>query len=216
MKRFALLLLTLFMGITTATARIQLDLETGAAFSVYNDARIPNSSEFSKFSFTEDLSSDAVMFFRTTLHYPINDRHRLSLLYAPLSIKPNGKFESDVLFQGETFPAGTDINALYRFDSYRLMYRYFFRNQNRLCRAIGLTVKLRDAEIKLTTADRSATKKNKGFVPIINFLLAHNVASNVDLILDGDALFSPFGRAADVLMAVNVRIVDRFTKSSAK
>jgi hypothetical protein len=211
MKKTVIILSLLFLGITASYARLQLDLETGAAISGYNDVRIPNNSEYTKLSFTDDLKSDTVPFFRANLHYRLHERHRLSLLYAPLTIKPTGTVNRDVVYQDEIFPAGEEIEAIYRFDSYRLQYRYYFRNQNRIFKAIGLTVKLRHAEIKIESEQRSATKKDTGFVPIINFLLSHNLSPDFELVLDGEALFSPYGRAADVLFSLNYLLNDRFT-----
>ncbi|MEZ5198339.1 MAG: hypothetical protein R2764_18705 [Bacteroidales bacterium] len=51
-------------------------------------------------------------------------------------------------------------------------------------------------------------KTNVGFVPIINFRLFWSIGDNFGLLLDGDALAAPQGRAEDVLIAATYTISD--------
>ena len=107
----------------------------------------------------------------------------------------------DVKFMGKTFIAGQRIDAMYRFDSYRLQYLYRFPNQKSILRALGVSLKLRDAEISLENDDEYATKTNTGFVPLIGFELGYDISDDFGVILKGEGLASKFGRAEDVLLA---------------
>lgn len=208
-----LLLTIILVAASFIHGQLEFDLEAGIAFTSYNDARIPNDkdADSDKFSFTDDLETDPVFASRIAAHYYIAEQHRLSLLYAPFRVEPSGTFDRDINFQGKEFHKGVPIDGVYRFDSYRLQYRYYFRDQSKIYRGIGLTAKIRDAEILLKDDDKEAVKTNTGFVPIINFLLVRNLSQGIDIFMDGDALFSPFGRAADVLLGISFDFDERYT-----
>lgn len=209
MKRTFLLLALIAIG-GMMYAQLSLDLETGMAFSGYNDLRIPNapSDNSTMFSFTDDLESDPVIYGRLNLHYAISPRHEVSLLAAPLKIRPTGTLDFDVNFMGETFEAGEKIDAVYKFNSFRLQYLYRFKNQNIGIRAIGLSLKVRDAVISLENDDYYAEKTDLGFVPLIGFEFGYDFTEEFAVLLKGEALGSKFGRAEDVLLALLYNIND--------
>lgn len=211
--KHTLLLITLLAFAGLAFAELSLDLETGLAFSGYNDVRIPNNATQTQFSFTDDLDSDPVMYGRANLHWLITPRHELSLLVSPLTVKPQGILDRDVIFQNETFAAGKEIDAVYRFNSYRLQYLYRFKNPNIIIRAIGASVKVRDAVISLKNEDLYAEKKDLGFVPLIGFEFGYDFSDELGILLKGEALASPTGegRAEDVLLALKYNIDDRYS-----
>ncbi|UCE20451.1 MAG: hypothetical protein JSV84_08990 [Gemmatimonadota bacterium] len=188
---------------SSSCARWHFDIETGVVLPGYNDVRIPNETG-TLFSLTEELETDPKPFFRTKVTYPINDRHSLTILAAPLRLHAEGQANRPVKFEEEEFPANTSLTAKYRFDSYRLTYRYDFHRSENLQSGIGFTAKIRDASISLEGDDKKAEKKNTGFVPLINFRLHWTFAKKLSLVLDGDALAAPQGqgRAEDVLLAV--------------
>ncbi|MBW6515907.1 MAG: hypothetical protein K0B81_04725 [Candidatus Cloacimonetes bacterium] len=199
------ILLTWLFLITFATAGyafLSADIESGIFIPGYNDVRIPGKGDATKFSLTEELDAGIGFYYRLNLHYRFKERHRFSLLYAPLTIEPEGELDRDISFQGEVFEAGEKLSAIYRFDSYRLQYRYYFRNQDRIIKGVGLTLKVRDAEISIQSEEQSATKLDTGVVPLINFHLGYTITPRITLDMDGEALFSPYGRAADVLLAL--------------
>ncbi len=74
---------------------------------------------------------------------------------------------------------------------------------------LGLTAKIRDAEIALNSQGLAASKTNVGFVPIINFRLNWKINEKIGLLLEGDALAAPQGRAEDVLIAGIYKFSDR-------
>lgn len=202
---------SLAFGQGLADPKFSLDLETGAAFSGYNDLRIPNNEPNTMFSFVDDLTSKPVLYGRANLHYKITPRHEISLLASPLTIRPTGTLDFPVIFMGENFEAGKKIDAVYRFNSYRLQYLYRFKNQNIGIRAIGLSGKVRDAVISLENDEKYAEKTDLGFVPLIGFEFGYDFTYDLAIILKGEALASPFGRAEDVLLALDYDINDRYS-----
>ncbi len=201
----ALFFLLAFVTVFPAQAQWELDIETGAIFSGYNDVRIPGAGG-TRFSLTEELTIDPSVFFRARLFYDFNPRHHVGILIAPLSLSSTGQLDRDLIFQDETFAAGTPLDATYRFNSYRLIYRYDFLRVERFELGIGFTAKIRDAEISVRGDGREGIKTNVGFVPILHFRVLWHMSDKLGFFLDGDALAAPQGRAEDVFVALTYKI----------
>jgi hypothetical protein len=208
-RPFLLILLALLAGsMTPCHAQPQVELETGLVFSGYNDVRIPGEGG-TLFSLSEELETDPSSFFRLSFRYAIGKKHHLGLLVAPLRLEAGGSLDRSVLYMDQEFPAGAQLRSRYRFDSYRLTYRYDFRTSGDLHAGLGLTAKIRDASISLEGAGRRAEKTNTGFVPLINFRLHWAFARELGFLMEGDALAAPQGRAEDVLVALSYRYRER-------
>lgn len=192
-----------------ARSQARIGLEAGLVFTGYNDVRIPG-DEGTFFSMKDDLVPEATFFYRVTAGYTINSRHTLTLLYAPLKVRSEGSKAEDILFEGVVFPANSELEGTYVFNSYRLTYRYDIVKKPRVEFGLGFTAKIRDAKIALSSPGLSSEKTNVGFVPIINFRLLWNVAGRFGLLLYGDALAAPQGRAEDVLVAATYQLSDCF------
>lgn len=203
-----LLLLLLAIPGREILAQVSVDIESGAVFSGYNDVRIPGDGG-TLFSLSEELQTDPSGYFRLRMFYDFNDRHHLGALFAPLTVHPTGQLDRPLIFEGVTFPAGTPLEATYRFNSYRLIYRYDFVRKERVEFGLGFTAKIRDAEISVRGNGLEGKKTNVGFVPILHFRLLWKVSAPFALLVDGDALAAPQGRAEDVLAALTTRISDR-------
>jgi len=200
-RLLAALIIALLLAPATASATWFAETETGLAVTGYNDVAIPG-DDGTRFSLSEDLEADPAWYVRLRLGKTIAQRHTILLLAAPLTIYSEGSFDEDVTYDDTTFKRGETVRARYRFDSYRLTYRYdFLLDPVEL--GAGLTGKIRDAAISLDGAEY-AEFTNTGFVPLVNFRLYWNFASVAGLLLEGDALAGPQGRAEDVLAAVTV------------
>ncbi len=193
-------LFLIFFFKTSVKAQAIIDFETGLVFAGYNDVRIPG-DQGTLFSLKDDLIPKTEFFYRIRLNYIIKSRHALSLLYAPLETQSEGSLTNDIFFEGVVFPANTELNGTYKFNSYRLTYRYDFIQKPRLEFGLGLTAKIRDAKIALSSSGLVSEKTNVGFVPIINFRLLWKIDDKFGLLLYGDALAAPQGRAEDILIA---------------
>ena len=186
------------------------DGETGGAFSGYNNVQIPRDTG-TAFSLSKDLDSDSTFFFRLRLGIQLGKRHTISVFAAPLTIKAAGSVDTPILFFEEDFPADVPLTAVYRFNSYRLTYRYDLVRKERLRLGVGFTAKIRDAAIRVEGDGKESEKKNVGFVPLINFRLEWFFAKKLSLLLEGDALAAPQGqgRAEDVLLAIRLHLSDK-------
>jgi hypothetical protein len=214
MKNKILLSATCFLfilsfNVLSLNGQASFDLETGAVGTGYNNVRIPG-DQGTLFSLKDDLISKTEAFFRLRVNYTIKSRHTLSLLYAPLETVSNGSLPYDIFFEGATFPANTDLTGTYKFNSYRFTYRYEIVLKPKFEFGLGFTAKIRDAKIALASSELESEKTNVGFVPIINFRMLWKPYEKFGILLEGDALAAPQGRAEDVLIAATYRLSDHF------
>ncbi len=210
MKRFYCLLVLALAA--PAVAGWSVDIEAGPVFSGYNDVRIPGNTG-TLFSLTDDLQARIAFGPRVRVNKTFGDRHWVSVLAAPLRVESRGTLNRDVFFAGKLFPASeNELKGLYRFDSYRLTYRYGLVRARRFSFDLGLTAKIRDAEIRMeyvSESDSGASKTNTGFVPIVSFRADWQLGPRLGLVLDGDALAAPQGRAEDVTAALRIGFGNR-------
>jgi hypothetical protein len=203
----AFLVLCITAEATRARAGVEADIETGVLFVGRNDTRIPGAGG-TKLSLVNDLSTTPAPFVRVRFGYRIADRHLITLLYAPLQLNARGSVDREVVFAGGTFPAGIPLLAVYRFDSYRLTYRYSIVRHEGLDVAAGFTAKIRDAETSLYGTE-ARRKTNTGFVPLLNVHVAWRPNNGpFGIVFDADALAAPQGRAEDIMLAATWAVRD--------
>jgi hypothetical protein len=188
------------------------DAEGGYVWPSYIDVRIPNETG-TLFSLTDDLPAESRLVYRLRLGYQFHPKHSLSVLFAPLSLDAQGSVDKDISFNGDFFPANTDLEAFYMFNSYRLTYRFDFINSKKWKVGLGFTAKIRDAEVSLKDEEKRSSNTDVGFVPLLNVRVEWMFIKKMGLLLEGDALVSPGGqgRAEDVLLALMYRINDSFS-----
>lgn len=193
-----------------AQTRWWLDLEGGLVTGTpYNDVRIPGSGG-TKFSLPDELNLQGQGFYRLRAGVTLNDRHVITALYAPLTATYTGAFDREILYNGARFAPDETVEARYRFNSYRLTYRYEFIRSSRLRLGVGLTAKIRDAAIRLQSAGQSSEYPNVGFVPLVNFYLGWQpTGGRLMLLLEGDALASKQGRAEDIFAGLAYRLTPK-------
>lgn len=187
-----------------------VDVENGAVLSGYNDVQVPGDTG-TLFSFSEELKTDPAYFLRLRLGYQWKSRHNLSILVAPLKLKTAGSLDRPLFFFEELFPAGTELRGSYKFNSYRLTYRYDFIRKDRWRLGVGLTAKIRDAAIKIEGGGLSSTKTNMGFVPLIHLRIFWQIHDRWGLLLEGDGAVARQGRAEDFLLAVEWKAKDNLS-----
>ena len=203
-KWFAVLLIMLSAVLLLSapvSAEYVINLQGAAVFTEKNDIRIPGDSG-TKFSLTDDLSADTTYTGRLEAGYIHKAKDYFGIIVAPLSVDSHGRVDRNIDYAGTTFPAGTDLKATFRFDSYRLTWRRKLVSRDDLDVWLGVSGNIRDAEISVEGGGQRATKANTGFVPLINFLIDWRFSQPWSLRASGDALVGPQGRAEDVLFAV--------------
>lgn len=199
MKYFSLFLF-LFCLPLLAPAQLRISLESGLTFSQYNDVQVPNGdvAAGTRFSLSDDFTPDqAQPFLRLELAYLIKQRHMIELTAAPLILQFQNSTLDSINFAGTTF-SGVGIDGRYEFNTYRASYRYRFIQKPKFTLDAGLSLLVRDARIALSQNDLLADDVDLGFVPLISFELQYRPTDKLSIMLKGDALVGPQGRAEDI------------------
>lgn len=170
----------------------QLELETGLTASRYNNAQVPKSTG-SKVDLTGLIGKNWKAFGRVSLFYEDRAGGTWKLMYAPYRQSGVGQLAAPSSFAGQAFaPGATEAN--YQFDSYRLTYRKVWKGGW----AIGGTLKLRDAEIRLRQGATVGSERNVGFVPLLNIYGEGELARGLHYEVELDGLAGGPGRAIDL------------------
>ena len=197
----------------------RLELEAGGIWQSRNDAQspvraTPSLPQGSRFSIVDLQGAGPSPFLRASGSYGWGDRHQVHLLYAPLSITGSGRFAVPVLFQGAAFAPNALTTGSYRFDSYRIGYRYKVLDQAGWQLWGGVTLKVRDAEIALAQSTVIANRANIGPVPLLSLYAQRELGPRWRAILDVEGLAAPQGRAVDAAIKIRYQLSDRIGVSA--
>jgi len=127
-----------------------------------------------------------------------------------LRVTGSGTFDEPVDFAGKTFAANTSTDGNYKFDTYRLTYRYQFLNTDAWRLRAGAALLLRDAKIELEQNGIKASDSNVGVVPLLSFAADWMFAERWAAMLDFEGLAGGPGRAFDVAVKLQYDITDRW------
>lgn len=198
---FPLVLLSCLLLHLSLDAQVSIDIESGLVKTGYNKVQIPG--DVGTFiSLSDEFDSKSNLFIRFRGTYAIAHKSSISILVAPLTTSYDGRLTRDVYFQGSVFSYDSNIDATYKFNSYRLTYLYSPIKKEDFELAVGLTLKVRDAFIRLKSNTVEATKYDLGIVPLIGFKIRWNFYKPFGFLVEGDALAAPQGRAEDILFSV--------------
>lgn len=206
------LLILAFLAPLPASAQppLILELEGGPVWQTTNDVEIPNDGTATRFSLRDVIGSGPWPAGRVYITWNLAERHGLRLLLAPLSVTENGVLDAPVNFEGASYVPGK-AEATYKFNSYRLSYRYRFRETEKVKAWVGVTGKIRDAEIALAQGTTTSSSDNVGFVPLLHLAAEWRVAPQWSLIADADAIAGGPGRAIDASLKAGYDLGERLT-----
>ncbi len=188
----------------------RFELETGPTWQSRNDVQIPNDATADRFDLTDVLGSGPAASFRLNGIWNINERHGIRVVLAPLTIDDTGRFDTDVRFDGATFVADETVKARYRFNSWRLGYRYQYYDTRSWKLWVGATVKLRDAEIALRQGEIRAVDDDLGLVPLLHLAGEYRLSDRWHVEFDFDGLAGGPGRAIDLAVKFGYALDDRW------
>lgn len=188
-------------AVQSAAAGPRLLVEAQLAWQGRNDVQSPNDAAGTRFALDDITGDGPVLAPRISLRWPLGEawgdgRHEVELLLAPLRLEETGESRATVDFEGETFAAGS-LRAGYRFDSWRVGWRWRWIDRPDLVVRVGATAKIRDAQIELIQGTRRASKTNTGFVPLLHASVERPLAQGWSWALDVDALGGGPGYAVD-------------------
>lgn len=175
---------------------IVVDLEAVSAWQDRNAVQSPNTAASTRFAFDAVTGSGPFLAPRLQVSIPFGARQEWRLLAAPLSVDEQGALQAPVVFEGARFAAG-GVRGKYRFDSWRVTWRYHWIDRPDLSVKLGFTAKIRDASIELQQGALAARKDNTGFVPLLHAAIERPLGTNWTLQADIDALAGGPGYAID-------------------
>ena len=185
------------------TPTIVVQGEAGPVWQSRNEVEIPNDGTATRFSLVDLVGAGPWPAGRLQVTWTVAERHALRALFAPLAWTETGVPEAPLSFAGATYEAGRATDATYRFNSYRLTYRYRVYDAERGQAWIGATAKLRDAVVELEQGRTTRRKTDRGFVPLLHLAGTWRVAPPWSLTLTADALAGGPGRAVDAALTVD-------------
>jgi len=181
----------------TETPPVVIELEGGVLWQTVNDIQIPNSEDGTRFSLVDLAGNGPYPAGRLYISWNINEKHNLRVLLAPFSVTEEVVPPKALKFEGEEFAAGQPLDATYKFNSWRISYRYRFRSREKFRWHLGFTAKIRDARIELVQPGTSSDKPDIGFVPLLNIGFDYRFSERWRFSTDLDALAGGPGRAED-------------------
>jgi hypothetical protein len=194
------------------SSRWRFELEGGAVWTARNDAAIPGDTG-TRFSLRDLTGGGPDPVGRISVEWDVAERHSLRATIAPLRTSGSGSLANPVDFQGQTFAAGP-ARGVYRFDTYRLTYRYRFFENERFTWRGGATLLVRDAEVTLEQGGLSETKTNTGLVPLLHLAGDWRFADRWRLSLDGDGAAASQGRAFDFSLKLGYDLSEHWRLSA--
>ncbi len=203
-----LVLTVIFSGMLVQTlGQFSLDISGGLAAQSYNKVQVPG-EQGTAFDLYKDFEIQGpALYFTVKPGYCFKEKNHFFLLYAPLSVNYEGAAPFDISYQNTTFLQGQNIEAYYKFNSYRLTYRRDVYSSAKWLLGVGFTAKIRDAEIRLTSGNVSDYKDDLGFVPLLNLYAEYNF-NNWSTFFEGDGLAGGPGRAFDLYLGGKISVND--------
>ena len=189
--------------------KFNIEIEAGSVWQSKNDVRIPGDSG-TEFSFKDLTGTGPYAAGRLSLGWTIRKRHGLRWVAAPLRVNGSGTFDQPVSFAGTTFAAGTSTDGKYKFDTYRLTYRYLFMDKPAWRLRAGGTLLLRDAKIELEQNGLKSSDSNVGVVPLLSFAADWMFADHWAAVVDFEGLAGGPGRAFDAAIKLQYDLTDRW------
>lgn len=200
-----------FVAVTASAAEREapsLAFEAVAAWQQRNDVRIPNEPPNTRFALDQVTGDGPFYGGRVALDWPLTERQRLRFLVAPLRVDEDGTLDAPVVFQDTLFAAGP-ASAKYRFDSYRVSWRWRFHDTAAWTWDVGATLNVRDAEVQLSQAGVTRRRTDTGLVPLLALEGQWRFAPRWRGVFDFEGLAAPQGRAIDVALKIAYEVTPR-------
>jgi hypothetical protein len=175
---------------------LTIEFEGGLLWQSRNDVRIPGDAG-TKFSMSDLIGEGPYPVGRITADWNINSRHAVRAVIAPIEFDGTGTLKQQTSFEGETFAADVPIKGSYKFNNYRLGYRWTFLHKEHWRFRLGGTLFVRDARIELEQGATRASDSDVGVVPLLNFSAEYYPAKRWRFVSELEGLASSQGRALD-------------------
>lgn len=203
-------ILTILISATSVHAQSgngwQIRLMPQVSWGANNDVQRPTDATGTRFSLPDDIGRKHGAAFSPRIEAAYNiRRHHIIATAAWVDERFEGAARKNIVYDGETFAEGTNIEAKYKFHTYRLGYRYRIADRPRFHFELGATLLLRDAYISLGSGSQRSKFSNVGVAPLLSYSLEWMAAGRLSLLSYGDAFAVKAGRAEDIFAGVKYR-----------
>lgn len=208
-----MLIAVLFVALVADAARAETlyerecgraELEVGPVWQSRNEVAVPGDTG-TRFDLDDVTGAGPFAAGRIIVDWNPWRRHGFRLTVAPLQISDTGTLKQAVDFAGETYLPGS-TEATYKFNTYRLTYRFWIPHNCRWHSNVGVTALVRDANIELRQGATTSRKTDLGIVPLLHLDTEYHVSNRWSLVADLDAAWAPQGRAIDFALKARYRL----------
>jgi hypothetical protein len=194
-----LLLAALATPALAQESRVRVELELGASFQTRNDVRVRGDTG-TRFDLNALQGGPAAPLVRATVDVQPWERHGFRFAYQMLRSEGTGPLGQPTQFQNAVFAPGVATEGAYRFDTWRATYRYRLWQGETTRLDVGLTLLVRDAEIRLRQGGLTQRKTDIGVVPLLHVAAEWRPTPRLRLIAEVDALGASQGYAVDAAL----------------
>lgn len=190
--------------------RFSIEAEFGPVWQTRNEVALPGDTG-TRFDLDQVTGAGAFPYGRVTFDWHVTGRHHVRALVAPLEIQETGTLGSPVSFDDVDFAPGVATSATYRFNSYRIGYRYLLACSRNWSVYVGATAKIRDAKLELQQGGIRGRTTDLGFVPLLHVDAEWRFAPGWRMVADLDGLAAPQGRAFDFALKLHRDLSERWS-----
>lgn len=189
----------LIMTSSVLAGDFDIRFESGGIWFSRNDVRIPG-DQGTGFDLMDLTGRGPDPYVRLAATYDFNARHALRLTLAPLEVDGTGRLSEDVIFKDDVFTADKPAKGTYKFNTYRLTYRWSFYRGERWRWGLGAAALVRDADITLEQEEKRQSRDDLGLVPLLHGYGECRLNEQASVVLDVEGAWSPMGRAVDAAL----------------
>jgi len=183
-----------------------------AAFGGRNTIQRPNDGQGTRVNLNNefDRKNNATFSPRIELEYNYN-RHHVIATVALVNDKFEGSTNREIRYNEVLFNAGNYIETKYKFNTYRIGYRYRLVDRPQWAFEIGATVLFRDAYISMEDNSKDTKYTNFGVAPLLSYYLEWKATEQFSLLTYGDAFAVKAGRAEDIFIGAKYQFTSNIS-----
>lgn len=200
MKRLCLIIFILpFAFQLMAQSEWKLRIMPQVSFGGRNTVQRPNDEGGTRVYLNNEFSRKSSARFSPRFELEYNyRRHHILATAALVNDKFEGIAPKNIMYDGQLFAMGDHVDTKYKFNTYRIGYRYRLVDQPSFAFELGATILFRDAYISMEDNTKEAKFSNFGVAPLLSYYLEWKATEQFSLLSYGDAFAIKVGRAEDI------------------
>ena len=183
---------------------IRLQIEGGYAYQTRNTCSIPADSN--KFSYRDLIGRGPFKYGRVEALFNDHENSGYRIAVVPFSVSGVGQLPNAIAFSGVNFAGGVNTFGRYTFNNYRFTWWHKWRPIDGVNVRAGWTLFIRDADVALSQAGKSASFYNLGPVPLFYLLAEKDLSDRFAAAFEFDGLVAPQGGAIDLGLKLSYRL----------